>query len=59
MKRPTQPDLFPRPSRVSGAAQVTQPTAVEPFDFLEFDPRCVPQPGRVIPEEIRIEGLDE
>lgn len=56
MKRPAQPDLFARPSRVPGAAQRASPDAIEPFDFLTMGDatRLVPQRGWVVPEVLRL-----
>jgi hypothetical protein len=52
MPDPTQPDLFP-------AAPRPAPEEIEPFEFDGLDPRLVPVPGLVVPEWLKIEGIDD
>lgn len=54
-----QPDLFKRgPSKASVAARRSlpvRPMTIEPFDFAaSHDPRAVPQPDVIIPDELRL-----
>lgn len=53
-----QRDLFQRgPSRASVAARRSvpvRPMVVEAFSFDGSDPRLVPRPGVVIPDELRL-----